>query len=612
MYKKRELVVLAVILSLILSAYIFLNLRPRITGMSVFVQGEVCSYLFIRGDIDKNGIVNTYDSSILNSLFIYPSDSPIPSTTPCWDAGDVNDDEEFNVTDRDYLSNFLSASGPEPPAPYHDPGVDEPCDLVDNDLDGKIDEGCDLLPIIISIISPLAQDYSGNQETIQIEFKISVNRPLDQCEFSLNLIDNTTMTMNSSKTGFNYTENLGGGQYNLTFYCRDSSGHVNLATTEFSTSIEQIREDKTPPNITIHSPINQVYLQSHILFNISIDESGGCSYSLDDNETKNMQPYDNFFISLESVKDGTHNITFFCNDTSNNLASSSRLFTANLTEEIIFSDEINITTLFPRQNMSLEYSLVNYRFRVVSEKEILVCALELDDKIVAINPQIDIEEINVISFDTKTGNHSFSILCIDIENKTGISKKVGFEVSLKDEPQPKPTQPGFYSFDEQELSEGVLDDFAISETIQFILDGEEYFLNIDETGEDFVILFLSPSGEVMTLKLYKTKEIDLNEDGINDLRIGLVDMRNDKARLRISKIPKKEIPEERLPQTQNRTLTGFWNISGTTLIKIVIGMIVFFILIILIVMIIIFQKKSPPSNAMQPSTQPSDSSVGMG
>ncbi len=74
--------------------------------------------VFRRGDLNLDASVDISD--VIGILFHLFNGRPIR----CADAVDVDDDENLNVTDALFLLNHLFASGPVPPPPYREPGVD--------------------------------------------------------------------------------------------------------------------------------------------------------------------------------------------------------------------------------------------------------------------------------------------------------------------------------------------------------------------------------------------------------------------------------------------------------------------------------------------------------
>ncbi len=54
----------------------------------------------------------------------------------------MNDDGIINPKDYEYLLSYLFEGGSSPKNPFPIAGMDEACDVRDNDLDDNIDEGC--------------------------------------------------------------------------------------------------------------------------------------------------------------------------------------------------------------------------------------------------------------------------------------------------------------------------------------------------------------------------------------------------------------------------------------------------------------------------------------
>jgi hypothetical protein len=79
-------------------------------------------FKFNRGDANADGRVNISDPQfIFNWLFL---GGAVP---PCFDAADVNDDSMINITDGNYLMNFLYQGGPQPKYPFVGGGPTQLC-----------------------------------------------------------------------------------------------------------------------------------------------------------------------------------------------------------------------------------------------------------------------------------------------------------------------------------------------------------------------------------------------------------------------------------------------------------------------------------------------------
>lgn len=79
---------------------------------------------FVRGDASFDGQVNIADAArILEFLFQ-------SAALPCLEAGDCNADGAVDVADPVFVLNYLFGSGPQPPAPFPAPAIDDdglPC-----------------------------------------------------------------------------------------------------------------------------------------------------------------------------------------------------------------------------------------------------------------------------------------------------------------------------------------------------------------------------------------------------------------------------------------------------------------------------------------------------
>jgi len=93
-----------------------------------------------------------------------------------------------------------------------------------------------------------------------------------------------------------------------------------------------IMTDTTPPVMTVQSPLNQSYATTSIWANVTLDERGRCNYSLDGAANVSMDNSTGNHNSLMTVSaEGLHNVTFYCNDTTGNMNSTTSYFTADLT-----------------------------------------------------------------------------------------------------------------------------------------------------------------------------------------------------------------------------------------------------------------------------------------
>ena len=76
--------------------------------------------VFVRGDVDANGVVDSTDLTLLNQI-VFEGTAPLPA---CADRVDVNDDGVIDLGDPSFFVLALEAGGPTIPAPFPDPAED--------------------------------------------------------------------------------------------------------------------------------------------------------------------------------------------------------------------------------------------------------------------------------------------------------------------------------------------------------------------------------------------------------------------------------------------------------------------------------------------------------
>lgn len=122
---------------------------------------------------------------------------------------------------------------------------------------------------------------------------------------------------NSNLTSVNFSEPQTAGDYDRNYF-------VNVTFPE-------ITADTTKPLITIHSPTNTTYPAGTTSkdFNVSINEDASwCGFSLDgaDNVTMTQFNVTYYNYTKTGLTAGSYNVSFSCNDTSNNFNVTSVVF----------------------------------------------------------------------------------------------------------------------------------------------------------------------------------------------------------------------------------------------------------------------------------------------
>ena len=208
------------------------------------------------------------------------------------------------------------------------------------DLSYSFSGGIDYLPLakenIPPVISlPIYTNLTLSNNASLIDLNIHVTDTLSSISKCFVNINGTNQTISASGNWCNsssiYLTGLSEGNHQITVYANDSANNFALNNSYF------IQIDNTIPALEINSPEAITYTTSYILFNITATDDLGvssCTYSLDDNSNISLTNSEgNYWTRTPSVSDGSHDITFYCTDTSGNIASLSRSFTLDLPDE---------------------------------------------------------------------------------------------------------------------------------------------------------------------------------------------------------------------------------------------------------------------------------------
>jgi hypothetical protein len=96
-----------------------------IDDVRVVAAPEEAGPFFIRGDVNKDGLVNVVDATYLVN-YIYHGGPPPPP--PC-DRADVDDDGQIDISDVTHISSYIGG-GPPPAWPFPNPGIDSSPDDI--------------------------------------------------------------------------------------------------------------------------------------------------------------------------------------------------------------------------------------------------------------------------------------------------------------------------------------------------------------------------------------------------------------------------------------------------------------------------------------------------
>ncbi|MBN1896595.1 MAG: hypothetical protein JW789_02600 [Candidatus Aenigmarchaeota archaeon] len=181
----------------------------------------------------------------------------------------------------------------------------------------------DLTPPVTSLISP-ANNYNTSSSEIDFQFNVTDNvATMLNCSLFINstLVIYNTSTINATATNFTITVSESNYQ-NWTVNCTDGSNSHQPAARIFSM-------DQTFPDININSPDNTTYNNYTVYFNITAAEAASwCGYSLDTQNNITMTSLNptSFWHVNTTMTDGYHSVLFSCNDSLDNLNTTTQYF----------------------------------------------------------------------------------------------------------------------------------------------------------------------------------------------------------------------------------------------------------------------------------------------
>ncbi|MEM0372735.1 MAG: hypothetical protein QXO69_02780, partial [archaeon] len=127
--------------------------------------------------------------------------------------------------------------------------------------------------------------------------------------------------------------NANGSYYNAIFYVNANK----TANEQYLFGLDNIK-----PVITIESPANTTYYTPSIWFNVTAMDNvnvASCLYSIDGNANVTMSndTATHYYHLNASVPEGAHSVTFYCNDSSNNINETTQYFT------VLLFNPVNLT-----------------------------------------------------------------------------------------------------------------------------------------------------------------------------------------------------------------------------------------------------------------------------
>lgn len=277
--------------------------------------------------------------SELNYTYTFSNDS-------CWyslDGGATNSSEVSTGTN---FTNVISTEGSNNWTVY--------C----NDTSG--DEGSnnvvffkDTIPPFISITTPTNNTNSTNN-LLDVNFTRSNGGGLGSCWYSNDTyIVNRSLGIGSACnniTNITWSE----GQHNVTVWVNDTVGNINFSSVTFSI-------DTVSPTIDITYPTNISYVINVSVINYTYSDANpsDCWNSVDGGATNSSSVTAGVNFTGLISSEGSNNWTVYCNDTSNNLNTSSVVFFKDTIPPTITSiwNITNITTTTLPVNSTWNFSV---------------------------------------------------------------------------------------------------------------------------------------------------------------------------------------------------------------------------------------------------------------
>ena len=245
----------------------------------------------------------------------------------------------------------------------------------------------------ITLITP-TNDSTITQSSVT--FTALVDEALSMAWYSLDEgVTNVTMTNSSLLVYTNTNSSIADGNYSLTFWANDSYGNLgNLEGNSFS--IDTAVPDTTAPTITVQVPVNNTYYTSaSVLLNITTDEDlSWAGYSINGSVTVALgNTTMTFWNATYAFVEGTNNVTFYANDSSDNQGTKSVNLYVDLT------------------NPAVNFSCLD-----ATKSEDIVCslnasdAIELDYAIISWNSTGSWQNSSQISLSGTSSTESYTIL----------------------------------------------------------------------------------------------------------------------------------------------------------------------------------------------------------
>src|SRR3989344_1485845 len=437
--------------------------------------------------------------------------------------------------------------------------------------------------VIVNLVSPSNNLTTNLNQTFSCN--ASSNSSLKNATFYLwnsTALENTssflvsgTSNVTNFSYGFRHEDNY---NWNCLYY--NSLNYSNYASLNYS-----LTYDITKPILTIISPINNSWYNRGI-FNVSLNEQGNCSYSVNNELNISMNKSSLNFTSINSsLSDGNYNVTFYCNDSAGNMNSSLLLFSIDLTLPVV-----NLSEPYPSDETASSTTRTFY-YNSSDNLNITRCDLIFNNVNVSTNSSV-VSQTNNITYSFSSGTYNWNVNCTDQTGNVGNSSSRILTISA-----PSASSGGgggegsistanTYSISNEQLLNGYSKEIGKGDKISFNL-VENHTLKLNSIGNDYANITLSSKEVNLLLGSGQSTKLNLTNKDYYDLLIKLDSIFNGKVNITL-----REINESmNMVSIDNGQTNAFKNTANDKLIKdsLIKQRIYFFAIeIILIIAIIIY------------------------
>ncbi|MBT96676.1 hypothetical protein CMI49_01075 [Candidatus Pacearchaeota archaeon] len=419
--------------------------------------------------------------------------------------------------------------------------------------------------ISVTLNSPLNNTIANQNQTFNCSFS-STNTLSNSTFYIWNSSDNLLYNNTKNISG---TTNSSNFSYNFTYedtYKWNCLSYNNLNLKTYASSNFSVTYDLTNPTLNITSPINNSWYKVG-RFNITINESGNCTYSLNSGiNNVSMSSSDNLvFNSSNSSLSATsssddYNVTFYCEDSAGNKNSSSLIFFG------IDLSYPNITLISPDTPSSYTSNSQNitFNYNVTDNLNISSCNLIIDGEINQTSSAITNQsETQSFTESFSPGSYNWQINCTDSAGNINNSLSRSFSISapassseesstsssgggggggggsIKESLTSSISTPQIYSPSSGQTSSGYTKELSENDRIKFTLlniSTGEHSLTIDNLENDSVSITIHSNPLKIVLSIGESIKLNLTSSDYYDLYLKLEEIVNKKAKITIKTI----------------------------------------------------------------------------